>query len=79
MLNGWGKCVEDPWSSVHDEWTSARERLTSARWESEVKTVKSNLSTTTAKFDAGLTSLALLRRRRQHRRQEWGGHEWGFS
>lgn len=35
-----------------------RERLTSAReeWESKVKTVETNLSTTAAKFDAGLES-----------------------
>lgn len=60
MLNDWKKSVEGQWSSVCEEWASERERLASAReeWESKVKSVETNLSTTTAKFNMGLISLA---------------------
>jgi hypothetical protein len=68
MLEDWKKSVEGQWSSVREEWASERERLASAReeWESKVKSVETNLSTTAAKFDAGLTSLAVLQRQQQH-------------
>jgi uncharacterized phage infection (PIP) family protein YhgE len=62
MLNDWKKSVEGQWSSVREEWASERERLASAReeWESKVKSAETNLSTSAAKFDAGLASLAVL-------------------
>jgi hypothetical protein len=68
MLNDWKISVEGQWSSVREEWASERERLASAReeWESKVKSVETNLSTTAAKFDAGLTSLAVLQQQQQH-------------
>jgi hypothetical protein len=68
MLNDWKKSVEGQWSSVREEWASERERLASAReeWESKVKSAETNLSTSAAKFDAGLASLAVLQRQQQH-------------
>jgi hypothetical protein len=49
-------------------WASERECLASAReeWESKVKTIETNLSTTAAKFGVGLASHVVLQWEQPH-------------
>lgn len=68
MLNDWKKSVEGQWSSVREEWASECEHLASAdeERESKVEAAETHLSTSAAKFDAGLASLAMLQRQQRH-------------
>lgn len=65
VLAQWKKSIKGQWTSAHKEWALERERLALAReeWESKVESVESSLGLTSAKVDAGLTSLALMQSR----------------